>query len=190
MRTAPNFSKRATAPAPVSPRGLLTTFLERTYHEQYDSPRPFRERPRRSGAAGVGRTCPRPRRRRWSAGRRRTPTSLGCARRIATARGGPSQGSPGVPRKHPGASRRSISLVREGKGKRGKGDARRPKIEVTGRRSVVYPPSPGLDPGFGRQSVRRTPDLIRGKTDGCLTSESRIARLRGLWMGVLRLTAE
>ena len=54
----------------------------------------------------------------WSAGRRRTPTSLGCARRIATARGGPSQGSPGVPRKHPGASRRSISLACKGEGKR------------------------------------------------------------------------
>src|SRR5712692_2877890 len=37
----------------------------------------------------------------------------------------------------PGASRRSISLACKGEGKRGKGDARRPKIEVTGRRSVV-----------------------------------------------------
>ena len=70
-----------------------------------------------------------------SAGRRRTPTSLGCAR-PRKARGGPSQGSPGVPRKHPGASRRSISLACKGEGKKGKGDARRPKNEVSGRRSV------------------------------------------------------
>ena len=50
----------------------------------------------------------------------------------------PSQGSPGVPRKHPGASRRSISLARKGEGKMGTGGARRPKIQRTGRRSVVY----------------------------------------------------
>jgi hypothetical protein len=36
----------------------------------------------------------------------------------------------------PGASRRSMSLVREGDGKRGKGDARRPKTRVPGRHSV------------------------------------------------------
>jgi len=34
----------------------------------------------------------------------------------------------------PGASRRSISLACKGKEKRGKGDARRPKIECLGRR--------------------------------------------------------
>jgi hypothetical protein len=83
-----------------------------------------------SGAAGAGRTWPRLTRRRWSAGRRRTPTSLGCARRIATARGGPSQGSPGVRiATRPGASRRSISLAckGEGKGERATPGARKPK---------------------------------------------------------------
>ena len=76
-------------------------------------------------------------RRRWSAGRRRTPTSLGCARRIATARGGPSQGSPGVrsqaPRRLPALHFPCV----QGRRKKGKGDARRPKIKVPGRRSVV-----------------------------------------------------
>src|SRR5438552_5373650 len=39
----------------------------------------------------------------------------------------------------PGASRRSISLACKGEGKRGKGDARRPKIQRPGRHSVAYP---------------------------------------------------
>ena len=84
----------------------------------------------RSGAAGAGRTWPRPRCRRWSAGRRRTPTSLGCAR-PRKARGGPSQGSPGCL-----ASTRRLPALHfprpRGRRKMGKGDARRPKSKRPG----------------------------------------------------------
>src|SRR6266851_9676816 len=80
----------------------------------------------RSGAIGAGRTWSPPKRRRWSAGRRRTPTSLGCAR-PRKARGGPSQGSPGC------GSQRTRRLPAlhlpcvQGRRKRGKG--RRPAPE-------------------------------------------------------------
>ena len=115
--------------------GLFSACLDdipiKTYHEQTDSPRRSADferprRPKRTGAAGAGRTCPRPRRRRWSAGRRRTPTSLGCAR-PRKARGGPSQGSPGC------GSQRTRRLPAlhfpcvQGRRKKGKG--RRPAPE-------------------------------------------------------------
>ena len=104
----------------------------------------------RSGAAGAGRTWPRPRRRRWSAGRRRTPTSLGCAR-PRKARGGPSQGSPGCARKHPAPPGAPFPLrAREKeKGERATPGARKSK-----------------SPGGGALSK------------GCLTSESRVAGFR------------
>src|SRR5438128_12499464 len=69
------------------------------------------------------------------------------ARAFARRAADPRKVRQGADRNAPGASRRSISLACKGEGKRGKGDARRPKIEVTGRHSVAYPPSPGLDPG-------------------------------------------
>src|SRR5712692_9720733 len=58
------------------------------------------------------------------------------ARVAAAARGGPSQGSPGCL-----ASTRRLPALHfpcvQGRRKMGKGDARRPRIEVRGRRSVV-----------------------------------------------------
>src|SRR5947209_17148547 len=58
------------------------------------------------------------------------------ARAFARRAADPRKARQGADRNAPGASRRSISLACKGEGKRGKGDARRPKIKVIGRRSV------------------------------------------------------
>src|SRR6266508_753956 len=59
------------------------------------------------------------------------------ARAVATARGGPRHGPQGAPPTHPAPPGAPFPLRARGKEKRGKGDARRPKIAVPGRRSVV-----------------------------------------------------
>ena len=79
-----------------------------------------------------GRTWPRLQQRGGAPGGAAPPIARGCARRIATARGGPSQGSPGCGSQR---TRRLPALhfpCAQGRGKMGKGDARRPKIQVPG----------------------------------------------------------
>jgi hypothetical protein len=86
-----------------------------------------------SDARGAGRTWSCPQVSRWSAGRRRTPTSLGCA--PSQRRGGPRHGPPGCAAAHPAPPGAPFpSPAREAE--KGKGRARRPKFKVSGRRSV------------------------------------------------------
>jgi len=71
-----------------------------------------------SGALGCGKNVVLPRAPRWSAGRRRTPASLGCA--PSQRRGGPRHGPPGCAAAHPappGAPSPSLARGR----KKGKG---------------------------------------------------------------------
>ena len=65
-------------------------------------------------------------------------------------------------------SRRSLPVIR-GKRKEIRGARARASA---GSVSVGCPPPPRL----GGRLIRRTPDLIRGKTDGCLTSVEMVAR--------------
>src|SRR5712692_10359983 len=91
------------------------------------------EAKRGNGAVGGGRTWPRSKRRRWSAGRRRTPTSLGCARRRSGARRTLARFARVRIATHPappGAPFPSSAREKEN----GKGRRPAPKNKVTGQR--------------------------------------------------------